>query len=272
MWRNGELSLAYLTVDGASPEQHVEAAAAAGYSLAGVRILPPIHLDAANALVGNPAGTKRLATRVRDCGVGLLDAEVLSLTSTTDTDAIAGFVDTAAELGFRFVQTVVDDDDLAAAAGKLAELARRAEPAGIGVALEFMAFRPLNSLDAALELIETTGASNIGLVIDALHFARTGTPFAAIGELRADRIALAQLCDAPRQSPAAEDLATEARGARLHPGEGGLDLTAFLDALPDGTPLSLEVPHPGFPALDYPARAREALAAARDFLARRGTG
>ena len=269
MWRTGDLSLAYLTVDGATPAEHVLAAAGAGYASAGVRILPPIHLSAANAVVGNPKAVGELALTLAQSGVRPLDAEVVSLTPEIDRAALAAFVDTAAVLRFRFVQTVVDDTDASRAAENLASLSELAADAGIGVALEFMAFRPLSSFDAALDLIESTGMENIGLVVDALHFARTGTPYRRLADLAPERIALAQLCDAPQSAPPFDELAAEAREGRLHPGEGGLDLGTLLDVLPDGTPLSIEVPHPGFAGRSYAERAAESLDKVRAFLENR---
>ena len=54
MWRSGELSLAFLTVDGASAAEHVEVAGLAGFSAAGLRIQPPVHLPASQSVVNRP--------------------------------------------------------------------------------------------------------------------------------------------------------------------------------------------------------------------------
>ena len=86
MWRSGELSLAYLTVDGASPVEHIEAAAAADYAAAGVRILPPVHLSATGSVVGNPDLTRRVSDTCSRFDVQLLDAEVASLSRESDAD------------------------------------------------------------------------------------------------------------------------------------------------------------------------------------------
>ena len=52
-----------------------------------------------------------------------------------------------------------------------------------------------------------------------------------------------QLCDAPPQRPTdMQEIIRQARGDRLFPGEGGLDLRGLLGALPADLPLSLEVP------------------------------
>ncbi len=266
MWRSGEISLAYLTVDGATAVQHAEAAGRAGFDAAGLRILPPTHLRGQSSVVGDPDAVRLLGDACKRVGVRPLDAEVMSLTPETERDGLVAMADTAAELGFRFVQTVVEDVDRRRAADNLARLAEAASAAGVGVALEFMAFRPLKSLDAATRLIDRAGVDNVGLVIDALHLDRAGGTVADVAALPDGCVALVQLCDAAAAPPPFESLAAEARERRLHPGEGGLPLNALLDAVPDGLPLSLEVPHPQFPGLPFEERATRTMAALRAFL------
>ena len=74
------------------------------------------------------------------------------------------------------------------------------------------------------------------------------------------------LCDAPAAPPPSEGLRTEARGHRLYPGEGRLDLAAFVAAFPPGTPAALEAPSARHAALSPTERARLAGAACRRLL------
>lgn len=272
MWSNGELSLAYLTVNGASPLEHVEAAAAAGYVAAGLRILPPSHLPESRAIVGDTAASKALRQRCEALGVTPLDAEVMSICSTTRDDELNAMVATASDLQFRFVQTVVEDSNANRAAHNLARLAELAAQAGMGVALEFMAFRALNTLDSAVAMIERTGANNIGLIIDALHLARSGGSPRDVAAIDDHKIALAQFCDAPLASPPNEALADEARWRRLQPGEGELWLDELLDVLPDGVPISLEVPNETLDKHNYADRAQLTKSAFERLLLRRANG
>ncbi|MEO0997523.1 MAG: sugar phosphate isomerase/epimerase [Pseudomonadota bacterium] len=266
MWQNGSLSLAYLTVDGASAAGHARAAAAAGFDAAGLRLCPPSHLKQA-ALFDDPAALGEVAAIVRDNGLQLLDAEVATIAEPMPTGRLHALIDTAADLGFRYVQTVVEDDDAGRAADRFAAFAERANDRGIGVALEFMAFRPLNSLAAAVAMLEHAGARDAGLVIDALHFFRAGETAASLSGLSASVPALVQLCDAPASSPGHDALADEARGGRLMPGAGGLDLAGLFRALPAALPVSVEVPAAAA-ASDPPAeRAEKAYAAASGWLA-----
>ncbi len=264
MWQHGDISLAYLTVDGATPEEHLLAAAGAGFDAAGFRIRPPTHLDDAASLVHDPAGAARLADACRQHGVKPLDAEVMSLTAATGRDDMLAMAEAAATLGFRFVQTVIEDEDLDRATTTLATLAEVAATHGLGVALEFMAFRPLSTLDAALSMVRAVNADNVGLLIDALHLDRAGGSVGDVAAIPPALIALVQLCDAPALRP--DDIIAEARSGRLHPGDGALPLGALLDVLPDGLPLSLEVPHPDFAGRSFAERASRSMEALRRFL------
>jgi sugar phosphate isomerase/epimerase len=259
MWRQGTLSLAYLTVEGADPLQHIEAAAEAGYHSAGLRILPPRHLADAPAVVGNAPLIRAIKHACVQTGISLLDAEVVSLAEDSTRAQLQAVVDVAAELDFAFIQTVVEDPDLHRAADRLAELAELAADAQIGVALEFMRFRALRDLQLAMRVIERAGRPNVRVLIDALHLMRSGGSPQQVAALAPEVIALAQLCDAPADAPPDDLVAHEARNARLLPGDGALPLSAFLDALPDGLPLSIEVPNAALASRGYLERARQAI-------------
>ena len=269
MWRKGILSLAYLTVDGADPLKHINAASVAGYQAAGLRILPPRHLKDAPAVVGNAPLIRAIKQACVHSGVSLLDAEVASLTATTTQEELSAMVDVAAELGFEFIQTVSEDADEQRASDNLRMLADLAGDAGLGVALEFMRFRQLATLHQAVHLIDLTGRGNVGLVVDALHLARSGGTAADLALIPTHLIALAQLCDAPATAPSLDELPAEARQGRLFPGMGGLPLTDFLDALPNGVPLSIEVPNAAYEHWNYQERARRAIAATQVFMKQR---
>jgi sugar phosphate isomerase/epimerase len=89
-----------------------------------------------------------------------------------------------------------------------------------------------------LELADAIG-TNVGLLVDSYHCHTSGEPWEHLAEIPGDRIVLAHLNDAP-------DLPLHQLkdGERLLPGEGVLDLKAFVAALKaagyDG-PISVEV-------------------------------
>lgn len=268
MWREGPFSLAYLTVDGATATEHVQAAAAAGFSYAGVRIAPPPHLPQQDALLHDRDQVRDVLALSEQLGVKLLDAEVMCLAQATTRTEMETLVATADELGFTYLQTVIDNSDLNHAARQVAELAAIASQHSLAVALEFMPFRPLSRLSEALLLIDKCGANNVQLVLDALHFFRSGSHVTELRHLNTD-VALVQLCDAPRIPPPELDLISEAREQRLEPGRGELALHALLDSVRDGTPLAVEVPRQSSVVADPLSRAHQAMRSVRSFVASR---
>lgn len=254
------LSLAYITVEGADPLEQIEAARRAGFDAVGLRALQPNGRHLAHALIGNVARVAAVAAALETQRMAVLDFEVLTLEARFTVDAALPFLDLAAELGAREVQVVCEDPDLERAADRLAALAEASSARGLGTALEFMAFRTVDSLETALSVTARGGAR---ILIDALHFVRSGGTIAALAAIPPDRLAYFQLCDAPAASPASGDLVWEARFDRLYPGEGALPLHAIVAALPAGLPVSIEVPRAAMRGVPAGAKAEAAMAWSR---------
>lgn len=236
------LSLAYLTVDGAAPVEHIEAASAGSFDAAGLRIVPPSHLAIDYGVVGNPTAIRDIKRACERTGVGVLDIEVFTLNADTDVGRFMPALETSAEIGASFVQAVSEDPDQQRAADRFASLCEAAASFALRVALEFMWFRQLQTIEAAAALVNAAGRANAGVLVDALHLSRSGGSPAAVAALPPKLIAYMQLCDGPAKAPRREDLAREARNERLPPGEGALWLDELFDALPDNVPISVEVP------------------------------
>jgi sugar phosphate isomerase/epimerase len=208
------LSLAYLTVNGADPIDHLEAAAAGGFDAAGLRIVPLSHLNIDYGVIGNRERIREI-NRVRErTGVKVFDIEVFTLSESTDVAKLLPALETSAELGASFVQAVSEDADAARAAATFAALCDAAAGFGLSVSLEFMRFRTLRTLEDTLALLDAAGRPNSGVLIDALHLARSGGSAAAVAAIPSNRIAYMQLCDAPREAPPLDGLAHEARNER----------------------------------------------------------
>ena len=144
VWRSGPLSLAYLTVDGASPVEHVEAASAAGFAAAGLRIQSPSHLPGAQNAVGNAALVRDIRRALAATGVRAMDAEVATLSAGIEPQAYRPLVETAAELGFQLIQVVCEDPDLDRATDRLAAFLRTwPQPSSCGLRSSSCAFARL---------------------------------------------------------------------------------------------------------------------------------
>lgn len=251
------LSLAAGVMPEFTPEQTVAAAAAAGWDAAGLWV---------DLRVWTPETTRTVKRRLADGGIPALDAEVVWFRDGPDDPDHFRLVDIAAEVGAPNV-LAVSSATPRDTADKLGRLAEHAAAAGVRVSLEFGAFTAVRSLADALEVLRLCGPAP-GLLVDPLHFARTGGRPADLAAVDAGRFAYAQFCDAPASGPSPDDVPAiieEALDLRLYPGDGELPLGGLLDALPPGTPLSVELRsralREGYP--DPLARSAALLAATR---------
>lgn len=128
----------------------------------------------------------------------------------------------------------------------LAELQALARPFGLSCVLEFFPWTNVPNLAAARAAVERTGAEDVGILIDTLHFDRSGRSLADLVALPPQRLPFLHLCDAAVHPPyTTEDLLHAGRSERLASGEGHINLAPILSRLPVNLPIALEVPMTG---------------------------
>lgn len=238
----------------------VAAAASAGYGALGLRFAVPGPDDAALAL---------LREQTDAAGLRVLDIEYVNLTADDDARAWhLRLLEIGAALGAAHLITISSDPDGSRTAARFAALCDAADEAGgPRPALEFMRFTQVRTLAAALEVLDRAGVGpdRAGILVDALHLARSGTSPTAMADVDPALLPYLQICDAPATLPDPDDeraLGHEARHARLLPGDGDLPLGALLRAGPLDAPLSVEVMSDALrDSLPPPERAAAALAA-----------
>ena len=251
------LSLAALTLLDVPPPEQVRIAAQAGFTHVGLRLLPATPSDPDYAMLGDTPAVRDTLAALMATGVRVSDVEIVRL-----------FLDTAARLGAKQVLVAGNDDNRARSAENLARLAEAGQEYGLTMNLEPMPWTHLRTIAEAQALIAASGRSDIGILIDAIHFWRAGESLSTLATLPQNYLNYMQLCDASPQAPADEqELIYQARAARQVPGEGGLDLHGLMAALPATLPVSVEVPLSGargaLPAL---ARAQLLFNAAQSYL------
>lgn len=110
-------------------------------------------------------------------------------------------------------------------------LARACAEHGRRCAIEFIPrLSSVPDLNSAIELVRTVNVPGTGVVIDALHFIRSGAPWEVLADIAPEEIAGIQLCDGPA-TPPVSDYLTEAMHLRGIPGEGLFDLRRFIATL-----------------------------------------
>lgn len=236
------LGVAHLTAVTLAPPAFIEAAARAGFDRVGLRLLRVTETSPGYPLMDDPALMRATRAALAATGLTVNDIEFVRITPDLDPAGLRAFLDAGAELGARHVIAAPYDPDLGRLADRLGTLSRLAAERGLGVVLEFFPWTVVPDLAAALAVAKAAG-DGVAVLADSLHFDRSGSALALLRDTPASLLPFAHLADAPVHPPYAEaELLHTARDERLPPGEGKIDLPAFLDTLPPGSPVVAEVP------------------------------
>ena len=120
---------------------------------------------------------------------------------------------------------------------RFGELCDRAAQYDLQVSLEFAVYTGVRTLAHAADVVARSKRANASVLIDALHFSRSGGLPAHVAHVDPALFRYAQICDAGPDMPGPTDtpnLVREARTGRLLPGEGVLPLKDLVAALPAG--------------------------------------
>lgn len=262
------LSLAHLSVLDTTPPELVSVAAEAGFDTVGIRLTaaPSVGVPPYDCLRDGPILRETLA-RLRDTGVSVLDTEFLRFEPDQPVGVPDGFLDVSARLGARYVLVMSAEPHEARTIERFGALCDRAAGYGLQVGLEFAVYTGVRTLAQAADVVAKSKRANAFVIIDALHFSRSGGLPAHVAAVDPALLRYAQLCDAGADMPAPTDtpaLIREARTGRLLPGEGVLPLGELIAALPADAPLAIEAPcraTAGLPPLERARRAYRALTA-----------
>ena len=262
-------SLAALTALELAPPGLIEVAAACGYDHIGIRLLPATPGGIAYPLMEDEAALRETIARLDATGVTVADLEVASLRPETEIAAFSAFFETGARLGARHILVAAYDPVLDRFADRFAGFCEAAALYGLTANLEFMPWTSVPDLQTANRIVEKVAKANAGVLVDALHFDRSGSSIGEIAGIPAGRLHYWQLCDGPAERPAtSEEMMRAARTERMFPGEGGIDLVALTRAMPADIAVSIEVPTVELArTMDAHARARRALGAAKRVIA-----
>lgn len=228
------ISLAAGIMPEATPAQLIECAAGSDFDFGGMWV---------DKDSWTPATTRAIRRQARDAGVELLDCEVAWIMPGAPDPWLTELVHIAAELGAKNLLCVSSDPDMAATTAKFQTLVSAAAGTGVRVNLEFGIFTEVKTLPMARAVLEATQGAAKALLVDTLHWARSGGTAADLKAIPREWFSYCQPCDAPAEAPDPADfdaIIEDAINRRLPLGHGGLPLAAMLDALPDHLPLAIE--------------------------------
>ena len=229
-----QISLAAGIMPEATPAQLIECAAAADFDFGGMWVEKD---------TWTPAATRAMRQQARDAGVELLDCEVAWIMPGAPDPWLTELVHIAAELGARNLLCVSSDPDMAATTAKFQTLVDAAKGTGVRVNLEFGIFTEVKTIQMARAILEGVEGEAKALLVDTLHWARSGGTAEDLKAIPRAWLSYCQPCDAPAEGPDVTDfdaIIDDAINRRMPLGQGGLPLAAMVDALPDDLPMAVE--------------------------------
>jgi len=237
------LALDHITAIDTTPAQLARAARGAGCDgmclfMEPMEVLP---LMPKFDIYGDNAARAETRAVMDDLGVSLDLAYPFTLAGRTDVATFAAAMECAAELGAGLLNALLYDRDPARRLDTFGKFCDMAGGFGLKVGVEFYPVSQVPSLAAALDLVgQVSRPGVVGVNVDLLHLMRSGGTLEELAEAPAGYILYGQIADGPAKAP--EDLDFEASSERLLCGEGAFDVAGFVAALPEGCPLSVEIP------------------------------
>jgi sugar phosphate isomerase/epimerase len=233
------LCLDFLTAFEASPPELATLAAANGCKSISILVHPSPGVPDYGMNIVGPTRRETL-DRCRDLGIAIDMVEGFFLTPETDVGAYRASLEAAGMLGARSANALLRDADRSRLADNLTAFCKMAREFGVATVTEWSIRSPFPSPAEAAAFLEGIGRPAT-LAFDSLHLFRGGFSATDIAVLDASIVGRGQLADGPPEMPV-DKIMAEAFSERLPPGEGALPLASFIDALPGGVVIGLEVP------------------------------
>jgi sugar phosphate isomerase/epimerase len=238
-----DLSLAHLTMIHVSPPKLAAIAGRCGYRYVGLRLTEVTGGDAWPILT-DTALLKETKDELAARGVGVLDVELVRLRPDTKVADYVPMLEIAAILGARHVLTQAHDEEWDRLLGNFRAFCDLAADYEMTADLEFLTWTKMRGVAEAGALLKAANRANAGLMIDTLHFSRSGCRPEELDALPRSWFNYLQISDADGEVPTTtEGLIYTAREDRLLPGQGDLDLRAIVGHLPTNLPVAVEIPN-----------------------------
>ena len=170
-------SLAHLTVLDLPPTEAVRVAARTGYQYVGLRLIAVTDTTPGYPLMDDPAMMRDTKAALVDTGVRVLDIEFVKITPEIDVANLERFVAAGADLGAKYVITAPYDPDLTRLADRLGAISDLSARYGLRAVLEFFPWTVVPDLSTAVQIVEAAGRTQTGILVDTLHFNRSGSRF-----------------------------------------------------------------------------------------------
>jgi sugar phosphate isomerase/epimerase len=260
-----KIVIAPTTLQDTAPLDYIDATIAAGYDGIGLRVHRspglPFH-----PVVGDAALIREMRARLD--GFEVFDLYSFYLQPDTDPSTFAPAMELGASFGAKYATVMGADENWPRTVENFMKTCDVAKQFDLTCSLEFAVIRPLATLPQTVRLIEEAKRHAV-ICIDPLHLARSGGAPADVKALPTKYFPYAQISDGILDpgEPNPALFGKLGLGTRAMPGEGKLPLRDVIAALPQGIPLSVELPHVLGKGQSSHQWAKTTLESTRNFLA-----
>lgn len=263
-----EFSLAHLTVLGCPPPEMIYVASTAGYDYVSIR---PIYMGLKGepnyALHTNPELLKQTKRALSSTGMRIHDIELAKICEEVEVESYEPAIEIAAKLGAKSVLSSIWMSDKEKYLEKFAKLCDISKKYGLNVDLEFVTWADVYDLKTTVDVLKTVNRSNVGVMIDTLHFNRSRVKLEELDNIPKEWFHFAHICDGPKEIPTdKEGLIHTGRDERFYVGEGAIDIASIIKRMPPVV-YSIELPHiERAKEFGYAEHARRCLESAKNYL------
>ncbi|MCB2059550.1 MAG: TIM barrel protein [Novosphingobium sp.] len=188
---------------------------------------------------GDVALQRDMARAADDAGVAISLVEGFAILPGAAADFFAD-LDHAAAMGAKAICAVSLERDITRTHDEFARLTDLAAQRGIVTTTEVGA-GVLRNLEKSLAAVAAVAHSGFRLLVDTMHFFRSGSTLADFAALDPAAIGHIQLCDVPMPAQI-ESYMEEALYERRAPGDGDLPLAELVKLVPEEVAIGLEIP------------------------------
>lgn len=168
---------------------------------------------------------KVLAEMLKTRDLTCTDIGILTVSTQDCREEATRLGTLAAQVGATVCITVLSEQPTPAVITRLRECGQILGDFGVTIALEFLPYGPLATLDQCLAICQQVGWSRCGVLLDTWHIFHSPPAWQQLSQLDPAYIARVQINDAP--PPVGDDLVYESRFRRVPPGDGSFDLDQF---------------------------------------------
>jgi len=241
-----ELSIEVCSVFGMPPVEFVKLAADLGCRHITTALTPfpwNPHNYPSYSLREDTALRRDLIAAMHEHGVSISVGEGLCVYADRDVRDYSSDLDIMSELGVKGINTVTLDDDLGRSFDQFGLLAEMVAARGMETTIELAPYLPVGTLEKALAAIRHVGRPDFRLLIDVMHFVRSGSGPEDILALDPVIIGYVQLSDTRIGAEYEyESYIAESLYERMVPGTGELGVPELLKVLPRDRVFGIEVP------------------------------